>query len=84
MRKIILFVIFLSSSTHIFAEKYEDCENCDEMRIKYAKEHCMIADTYIDKWIQDGEEHTRLKCHNKIIGYGTDYSYRIEEKEVIK
>ena len=64
--------------------EYEDCENCDEMRIKYAKEHCMIADPYIDKWIQDGEEHTRLKCHNKIIGYGTDYSYRIEEKEVVK
>ncbi|MEW7195696.1 hypothetical protein [Acinetobacter baumannii] len=45
MRKIILFVIFLSSSTHIFAEKYEDCENFYEI----AKEVMTIRQSGMDQ-----------------------------------
>ena len=64
-----------------------DCEgidNCDELRIKYANEYCDNSDAYINKWTQDGEEYERLECHNKLNAYGDDYTYRIEEKEVIK
>lgn len=64
-----------------------DCEgidNCDELRIKYAKEYCDMADPYIEKWTQDGEEYERLECRNKLHAYSGDYNYRIEEQEVIE
>ena len=64
--------------------EYEDCGNCDAMRTEYAKAYCKIANPYINKWVQGQEEYARLDCHNKIIGYGENYSYKIEEKEVIK
>lgn len=64
--------------------EYEDCENCDAMRMEYAKAYCKIANPYINKWVQGQGEYARLDCHNKIIGYGENYSYKIEEKEVIK
>ena len=64
-----------------------DCEgidNCDELRIKYAYKYCDNADPYISKWTQDGEECERLECRNQLNAYSGDYSYRIEEKEVVK
>ena len=62
----------------------DDCDDCDEIRIKYAKDNCNMADPYINKWTQDGEEYERLDCKNRIIGYSEDYRYRIEEKDVIE
>ena len=64
-----------------------DCEgidNCDELRIKHAYEYCDNADPYINKWTQDGEEYERLECRNQLHAYSGDYTYRIEEKEVIE
>ena len=62
----------------------DDCDDCDEIRIKYAKDNCNMVDPYINKWTQDGEEYERLDCKNRIIGYSEDYRYRIEEKDVIE
>ena len=67
-----------------------DCEceefgfDCDEIRIKYAKDNCDMADPYIDKFEQDYEGFQMLKCKNKIIEYSEDCRYRIEEKDVIE
>jgi len=64
-----------------------DCEgidDCDELRIKYAKDNCENADPYIEKWTQDGEEYEKLECRSKLDIYSGESSYRIEEKEVVE
>ena len=62
----------------------EEIDDCEELRIQYAKDNCDNADPYINKWTQDGEEYERLECRNKLDIYSVESSYRIEEKEVIK